>query len=60
MSNLENDRDDNSGFDLDHISSTRISNVAKAYGWWVAKDSLSLTILKVSGCESIIQYTTLS
>lgn len=34
-------------FDLKNISSTRMSNVAKAYGWWIAKDCCSLGILKV-------------
>ena len=39
--------DDDDGFEVKTISKTRISNIAKAYGWWVAKDSVSLTILKV-------------
>jgi len=34
------------GFDLKKISDTRIKNIAKAYGWWIAKDSCGLAILK--------------
>ncbi|KAG5635726.1 hypothetical protein H0H81_010304 [Sphagnurus paluster] len=34
------------GFDVKNISTTRIHNVAKAYGWWIAKDCVTLTILK--------------
>lgn len=41
--------DDGPSFDLKNISETRFKNVARAYAWWVAKDSCSLTILKVSG-----------
>ncbi|EIN09802.1 ARM repeat-containing protein [Punctularia strigosozonata HHB-11173 SS5] len=37
---------DSEGFDLKKISDTRIQNVAKAYGWWIAKDSVTLAILK--------------
>lgn len=40
-------RDDNTNFDLQSISQTRILNVAKAYGWWISKDSVSLLLLKV-------------
>ncbi|KAF9456613.1 hypothetical protein BDZ94DRAFT_1204156 [Collybia nuda] len=29
-----------------NISNTRIRNVAKAYAWWIAKDCVTLTILK--------------
>ncbi|KAF7336720.1 MIF4G/MA4-domain-containing protein [Mycena venus] len=38
--------DDNEGFEVKNISSTRIKNVAKAYAWWVAKDCVTLGILK--------------
>ncbi|PCH42403.1 hypothetical protein WOLCODRAFT_132368 [Wolfiporia cocos MD-104 SS10] len=34
------------GFDMKHISSTRMKNVAKAFGWWIAKDCCTLAILK--------------
>ncbi|KAJ7227305.1 hypothetical protein GGX14DRAFT_629361, partial [Mycena pura] len=37
---------DDEGFDVKGISSTRIGNVAKAYAWWIAKDCVTLTILK--------------
>jgi len=36
------------GFEVRNISGTRMANVAKAYGWWIAKDCCTLTILKVS------------
>lgn len=39
--------DDNVNFDLDRISSTRMANIAKAYAWWIAKDSVAITIMKV-------------
>ncbi len=36
---------------LDHdgaqVSSRRMTNYAKAYAWWIAKDSLSIAVLKV-------------
>ncbi|KAJ7650126.1 hypothetical protein FB45DRAFT_887044 [Roridomyces roridus] len=32
---------DDEGFDVKSISSTRLKNVAKAYAWWIAKDSIS-------------------
>ena len=34
-------------FDNKSISKTRIQHVAKAYAWWIAKDCVSLMILKV-------------
>ncbi|KIY66079.1 ARM repeat-containing protein [Cylindrobasidium torrendii FP15055 ss-10] len=33
-------------FDLKDISDTRMRNVAKAYAWWIAKDCVSLVVLK--------------
>jgi hypothetical protein len=36
------------GLEVRNISGTRMANVAKAYGWWIAKDCCTLTILKVS------------
>ncbi|KAI9574026.1 hypothetical protein HD554DRAFT_2252704 [Boletus coccyginus] len=41
IKNLKDDR-----FDLKTVSSSRMKNVAKAYGWWIAKDCCSITILK--------------
>ena len=35
-------------FGVRTISNTRMKHVAKAYGWWIAKDSCSLAILKVN------------
>ncbi|KAF7316744.1 MIF4G/MA4-domain-containing protein [Mycena chlorophos] len=37
---------DDDGFDLKSVSSTRLANVAKAYGWWIAKHCVTLAILK--------------
>ncbi|KAJ7707589.1 hypothetical protein B0H17DRAFT_1166033 [Mycena rosella] len=37
---------DDEGFDVKSISSTRMKNVAKAYAWWIAKDCVTLGILK--------------
>ncbi|KAJ7170843.1 hypothetical protein C8R43DRAFT_981266 [Mycena crocata] len=37
---------DDEGFDIKSISSTRVKNVAKAYAWWIAKDCVTLGILK--------------
>ncbi|KAF5367452.1 hypothetical protein D9758_003658 [Tetrapyrgos nigripes] len=34
------------GFDVKSISSTRMRNVAKAYAWWIAKDCITLAVLK--------------
>jgi hypothetical protein len=44
---IKNLKDDGIAFDVGRISSTRLKNVAKAYAWWIAKDSLMLGILKV-------------
>ncbi|KAG9314967.1 hypothetical protein JVU11DRAFT_4076 [Chiua virens] len=37
---------DEGRFELKMISSSRIKNVAKGYGWWIAKDCCPITILK--------------
>lgn len=37
---------EDAGFDVKSISSTRIKNIAGAYGWWIAKDCCTLAILK--------------
>ncbi|OCH94379.1 hypothetical protein OBBRIDRAFT_789292 [Obba rivulosa] len=37
---------DMSGFNLKNISSTRMRNIARAFGWWIAKDCCTLAILK--------------
>ncbi|CCM01388.1 uncharacterized protein FIBRA_03439 [Fibroporia radiculosa] len=34
------------GFGVKNISSTRMKNVARAYGWWIAKNCCTLAILK--------------
>ncbi|KAF8843775.1 ARM repeat-containing protein [Paxillus ammoniavirescens] len=39
-------KDENVQFEVKNISSSRMKNVAKAYGWWMSKDCCSLTILK--------------
>lgn len=46
IKNLQDDGGD--GFGSNNVSDTRMQNVAKAYAWWIAKDCVSLTILKVS------------
>ncbi|KAI9060646.1 ARM repeat-containing protein [Trametes sanguinea] len=38
--------DDRAGFNVKSISPTRMRNVARAYGWWLAKDACTLAILK--------------
>ncbi|KAI8980186.1 ARM repeat-containing protein [Trametes punicea] len=38
--------DDRAGFNVKTISPTRMRNVARAYGWWLAKDACTLAILK--------------
>lgn len=44
---IKNLKEDGVAFDVGRISSTRLRNVAKAYAWWIAKDSLTLGVLKV-------------
>ncbi|KAJ7030363.1 hypothetical protein C8F04DRAFT_731475 [Mycena alexandri] len=44
LNNNENGGDE--GFAMKNISATRVRNVARAYGWWVAKDCVGLGILK--------------
>ncbi|GLB40326.1 putative protein with domain in DAP-5, eIF4G, MA-3 and other proteins [Lyophyllum shimeji] len=43
---IKNIKDDDYGFDVKNVSTTRLRNVAKAYGWWIAKDCVTLAILK--------------
>ncbi|KIK94383.1 hypothetical protein PAXRUDRAFT_828062 [Paxillus rubicundulus Ve08.2h10] len=43
---IKNLKDENVQFGVKNISSSRMKNVAKAYGWWMSKDCCSLTILK--------------
>ena len=38
--------DERAGFNVKSISSTRMRNVARAFGWWIAKDCCTLAILK--------------
>lgn len=40
------DAGDRAGFDVKSISSARMRNVARAFGWWIAKDCCTLAILK--------------
>ncbi|KAL5485817.1 SGD1 [Sanghuangporus weigelae] len=40
------DQGEEDAFELDRVSSTRMSNVARAYAWLVAKDCVAITILK--------------
>ena len=44
---VRNAQDDNVAFDESKMSKSRWKNVARAYGWWIAKDGVSLNILKV-------------
>ena len=44
---IKSAQDNNAGIELQYISHIRLHNVAKAYGWWIAKDSVSLLVLKV-------------
>ena len=43
----EYDQEEDQGFELDRISSTRSANVARAFAWWISRDCISITILKV-------------
>ncbi|KAG6813952.1 hypothetical protein H0H92_005207 [Tricholoma furcatifolium] len=54
VKNLKGDE----GFDIKNISSTRMRNVARAYGWWIAKDCVSLAILKPVDFTSLKKTTT--
>ncbi|KAI0065323.1 hypothetical protein BV25DRAFT_1928190 [Artomyces pyxidatus] len=38
--------EDHGGFDIKTISPTRFKNIANAYAWWVAKDCITLSVLK--------------
>lgn len=42
------------GFDSKKISKTRVRNVAKAYAWWIAKDCVNLTVLKVRTIQNAL------
>lgn len=43
---LKNLDDDRAGFNVKSISAVRMRNVARAFGWWIAKDCCTLAILK--------------
>ncbi|KAJ7773440.1 hypothetical protein B0H16DRAFT_1660470 [Mycena metata] len=45
LKTLNNENGDE-GFAVKNISGTRVRNVARAYGWWIAKDCVGLGILK--------------
>ncbi|KAG6910848.1 hypothetical protein DXG01_007164 [Tephrocybe rancida] len=49
---------DDDGFDIKSISPTRMRNVARAYGWWIAKDCVTLAILKPVDFTSLKKTTT--
>jgi nucleolar MIF4G domain-containing protein 1 len=51
---IKNLKDDELAVDGGRISSTRLRNVAKAYAWWIAKDSLMLSVLKVIVCVNTL------
>ncbi|PPQ83433.1 hypothetical protein CVT25_007024 [Psilocybe cyanescens] len=42
---IKNIKEDD-GFDVKSVSDVRLQNVAKAYAWWIAKDCLTMLILK--------------
>jgi len=44
---IKNLKENHGQLEVKSISSSRMKNVAKAYGWWIAKDTCSLLILKV-------------
>ncbi len=44
---VKNAHGGDAGFDLEKISLSRMYNVARAYAWWIAKDVVNLTVLKV-------------
>ena len=45
---IKNTKGDSAVFDLKKITGSRIRNVAKAFAWWIAKDVLNMSILKVT------------
>ncbi|KAF8656241.1 hypothetical protein AX16_002677 [Volvariella volvacea WC 439] len=55
---IKNIKDDAVSFDLSSISKVRMQNVAKAYGWWIAKDCVSLAILKPIDFTTLKPHTT--
>ncbi|KAG6332528.1 hypothetical protein ID866_6565 [Astraeus odoratus] len=44
---IKNIKEDDDRLEVKSVSSSRLKNTAKAYGWWIAKDTCSLLILKV-------------
>ncbi|KAG6853988.1 hypothetical protein C0991_011851 [Blastosporella zonata] len=54
---IKNLKDDD-GFDIESISPTRMRNLARAYGWWIAKDCVTLAILKPIDFTSLKKTTT--
>ncbi|KAH8117828.1 hypothetical protein DFH11DRAFT_1570916 [Phellopilus nigrolimitatus] len=54
---LEDENDENEGFNLDRVSSTRMENVARAYAWWIARDCVAITVLKTLDFVSLKSKT---
>ncbi|KAF8896428.1 armadillo-type protein [Infundibulicybe gibba] len=48
---------DEDGFNVKSISSARLRNVANAYSWWIAKDCISLSVLKPVDFTSLKKQT---
>lgn len=45
---IKNMKDEDGGFDVKSVSFSRMMNVARAYAWWIAKDCVTLGVLKVT------------
>ncbi|KAL4072651.1 hypothetical protein V8B97DRAFT_1885612 [Scleroderma yunnanense] len=57
---IKNLKDDDSQLKVKSISSSRMKNIAKVYGWWIAKDICSLLILKVRQQQKTFDVPVLS
>lgn len=53
IKNIKGDEDE--GFNVTNMSKTRLWSVARTYAWWIAKDCVTLTILKVSRDISVFR-----
>ena len=50
---IKNTKGDSAVFDLKKITGSRIRNVvAKVYAWWIAKDVVNMSILRVTRTRS--------
>jgi len=52
----DNDDGDAFGNSGQQVSEVRMRNLARMYAWWIAKDGVSLMVLKVRSSRPSLEY----